>query len=157
MIRLSSLTGLPVVLAGCIVGSVEQGVLTRDGRTLRGLILRRGMGTARWTPEEDVLLLGTVSVIVSRKPGRVPADAGFAFTSVKDTAGLYLGRVTDVWIDPVTRRSGALEVSLGPVETLNGGRLLAHTFRACPAPDDPGQVLVPAGMPLEQRAPGPVW
>lgn len=157
MIRLSGLMGLPVVLSGRVVGCVERGVLTRDGRRLRGLILRRGLGAARWTPEENVVLLGTVSVIIDRRPGRVPPDADFAFTLVKDTSGLCLGHVTDVWIDPVTRRSGALEVSLGPVETLNCGRLLAHTFRASPAPDDPGQVLVPSGVPLEQRQPQMMW
>lgn len=153
MIRLSALTGLPVIHAGRSCGCVEQAVLTPDGLRLRGLIVRHGLGGARWVDEADIACIGTVSVIAEQKPGRVPPDADFALTSVKDTGGLLLGRVTDVWLDPETRRTGALEVSLGLMETLTGGRLLARQFVACPVPEDPGRVLVPCGMPMEHVRP----
>ena len=48
MIRLGSLVGLPAALEGRMVGRVEQTVLTGDGRYLRGLVIRHGMGGAKW-------------------------------------------------------------------------------------------------------------
>lgn len=152
-VRLSQLCGLPAVLGRQVVGCVEQAMLTRDGRALRGLILRRGMGAAKWSPAAQVRLIGQASVILSAPPVRVPPDADFALTSVLDTGGLRLGRVTDVWLDPDTLLVTALEISLGALETMRGGRLVARTFTPHPVPDDPGQVLLPCGMPLEHARP----
>ena len=72
MIRLGGVTGLPVVCAGQLTGRVEQTVLTQDGRRLRGLVVRRGFGGARWLPVEDVQVMGQVTVIAARKPGKLP-------------------------------------------------------------------------------------
>lgn len=151
MICLSSLAGQPVVLDGQIVSRVEQAVLTRDGRRLRGLMVRRGIGAARWVPDDQIMMLGEVSVIIRARPVRLPEGADFGLTTVKDTGGLHLGRVTDVWLDPVSRETGALEISLGMLETMTGGHVTADHFAVSPSPDEPGQVLVPCGWLL--RAP----
>ncbi len=150
MIRLSSITGLPVVYDGRMLGQVEQAVLTPDGRMLRGLVIRRGFGTARWLAREDVQVLGQVTVIAGRAPGRSPRDANFTLGCVRDTAGLDLGRVTDVYLLPESGRVAALEITLGPVEELRCGRMLARTFAVCPTPDEAGQVLIPTGCTLER-------
>lgn len=150
MIRLGSVTGLPVVRSGKLQGRVEQAVLNPDGRSLRGLVVRRGFGGARWLAAEDILVLGEVSVIARRSPGRMPRDAAFALGSVRDTAGLDLGRVTDVYLQPDTRRVAALEITLGPMEELRCGRMLARDFAVHPAPGEPGQVLIPTGCMLER-------
>ena len=128
-----------------MAGRVEQAVLTPDGRRLRGLVLRQGMGGARWAAEEDVLILGEVSVILRTRPGRVPAGADFSLSAVKDSGGMQLGWVTDVFLDPLTRWVTALEIDLGPAETLRTGRLLARRFTVAM-----GEVMIPCGCALER-------
>lgn len=150
MIRLGRLAGLPVILEGASLGRVEQSVLSRDGHALAGLVVRRGLGAARWVASRDILVLGDVSVIVCRKPGKVPADAGFTLTGVKDSAGLNLGRVTDVFLHRRSLQVAALEITLGLVEEFTLGRLLARQYVVHPAPDEPGQVLIPCGAVLEK-------
>lgn len=150
MIRLGSLVGLPAALDGRMVGRVEQTVLTPDGHALRGMVIRHGLGGAKWVDSGHIRVLGDVSVILSGKPGRLPSDADFTLTSVKDTGGLNLGRVTDVYVNPSTFRVAALEISLGLIEELTCGRMLARTFVVQPAPDEPGQVLIPCGCALER-------
>lgn len=150
MIRLGSMTGLPVVLTGRMMGRVEQAVLTRDGRALRGIVVRHGLGSARWVDNADVRIIGGVSVIVGRKPCKLPGDADFSLSGVNDTGGMHLGYVTDVYLNPVTRRVTALEVSLGPAESWRCGRMLARDYVVKPTPEDPGQVLIPCGCALER-------
>ena len=139
-----------MVCAGKLQGRVEQAVLNPEGRSLRGLVVRRGFGGARWLAAEDILVLGEVSVIALRRPGRIPRDAAFNLGCVRDTAGLDLGRVTDVYLQPDTRRVAALEITLGPMEELRCGRMLARDFAVHPAPGEPGQVLIPTGCALER-------
>ena len=139
-----------MVCAGKLQGRVEQAVLNPEGRSLRGLVVRRGFGGARWLAAEDILVLGEVSVIALRRPGRIPRDAAFNLGCVRDTAGLDLGRVTDVYLQPDTRRVAALEITLGPLEELRCGRMLARDFAVHPAPGEPGQVLIPTGCALER-------
>lgn len=150
MIRLSSMTGLPVVSDGKVLGQVEQAVLTPDGRYLRGMVVRRGFGGARWLDASQVQVLGQVSVIAMGAPTRMPRDAAFAWGSVRDTAGLELGRVTDVYLSGEMYRVLALEITLGPLEDVRCGRMLARTFFVHPMPGDPGQVLIPTGCALEK-------
>lgn len=148
--RLGSLVGLPAALNGQLVGLVEQAVLTQDGRALRGLVVRHGLGSAKWVEAAAIAVLGDVSVILERKPTRLPRDADFTLTSVKDTAGLNLGRVTDAYVNPATMQVTALEISLGLVEEMTLGRMLARQFVVRPHPEEPGQVLIPCGCTLER-------
>lgn len=145
--RLGRIVGLPAVCEGRMAGRVERAVLTRDGRALKGLIIRHGMGGARWAAEADVDVLGEVSVILRRMLGRLPPEADFTLTWVKDSGGMHLGRVTDAYVDPVTRAVSALEVDLGPIETLRAGRLLAREFTVSGA-----CVMIPCGCALERPA-----
>ncbi len=150
MIRLGSLVGLPAALEGRMVGRVEQTVLTPDGHALRGLVIRHGFGGARWAGAGSIRVLGNVSVILACKPRRLPRDADFTLTSVKDTGGLNLGRVTDAYVNAATFQVTALEISLGLVEEFTCGRMLARSFVVQPAPGEPGQVLIPCGCTLEK-------
>lgn len=150
MIRLGSLVGLPAALDGQMVGRVEQTVLARDGHSLRGLVVRHGLGGAKWVDAAHIRVLGDVSVILSARPGRLPRDADFTLTSVKDTGGLNLGRVMDAYVNPATFQVTALEISLGLVEELTLGRMLARSFVVRPLPEEPGQVLIPCGCTLER-------
>lgn len=150
MIRLGQVVGLPAALDGKMVGRVEQAVLTPDGHSLRGLVLRQGLGGARWVESGGIAVIGQVAVILQEKPGKPPKHADFLLTSVKDSAGLNLGRVTDVYIHPETLQVTALEISLGLVEELQLGRMLARRFVVHSTPEEPGQVLIPCGCVLER-------
>lgn len=150
MIRLAGVVGLPVALEGRMVGRVEQTVLSPDGHRLRGLVLRHGLSGARWAGAESIDVLGRVAVVLRRKPGKLPPHADFLLTSVKDSAGLNLGRVTDVYINPDTLRVTALEISLGLVEDISLGRMMARSYVVRPAPGEPGQVMIPCGCTLER-------
>ena len=145
-VRLGRIVGLPVVHQGRVTGQVERAVLTPDGRRLMGLILRQGMGGARWAAEENVVILGQVSVILRTPPARLPAGTGFSLSSVKDSGGMLLGWVTDVYLDAASRAVSALEIDLGPIESLRTGRLLARTFTVVPGS---GEVMIPCGCALE--------
>ena len=152
-IRLGSVLGLPVILRGRMIGRVERAVVTADGRALRGLTIRRGLGSARWISSAHIVVLGEVSVIVDSDPARLPQDADFDLGTVKDTGGLALGWVTDVFLNPATYRVTGLELTLGLIEELLGGRLIARSWTVVPGT---GEVLVPCGYMLETvRQPEP--
>lgn len=150
MIRLGGVVGLPAALEGRMIGRVEQAVLSPDGRSLRGLVLRHGLSGARWAGAESIGVLGQVAVVLRDKPCKLPPHADFLLTSVKDSAGLNLGRVTDAYVNPETLRVMALEISLGLVEDICLGRMLARSYVVRPTPDEPGQVMIPCGCTLER-------
>ena len=150
-VRLACVLGLPVVLRGRMVGRVERAVVTEDGRSLRGLTIRRGLGGARWVDRGQIAVLGEVSVIIGDGPARLPRDADFSLRTVKDTGGMTLGWVTDVLLNPETCRVTGLELSLGLMEELLGGRLIARSWTVVPGT---GQVLVPCGCVLETARSG---
>ena len=145
-VRLNSVLGLPVILRGRMIGRVERAVVTADGLSLRGLAIRRGLGGARWIETRHIVVLGEVSVVIDELPARLPRDADFSLRMVKDTGGMTLGWVTDVFLNPATFRVTGLELTLGLMEELLGGRLIARSWTVVPGTD---QVLVPCGYVLE--------
>lgn len=122
-LRLTRVMGLPVIRDGKQVGHVERAVLSPDGRHLAGLVIRRGLGGARWVIRNGISVLGEFSVVVTSAPARLPRPIVDAPRRVSDASGLALGRVTDAWLLPDTLQTAALEVTLGPIEDLRRGRL----------------------------------
>lgn len=141
-VRLGRILGLPAIHGEKLAGHVERAVLDREGRELRGLMLRRGLFGTRWIGRDGVGVLGDVSVILSRAPCRPPKDTGFSLRTVKDESGLTLGRVTDVWLSPETLAVTALEVTLGLVEELRSGRLRVQNWTVQPDDEGTAQVLI---------------
>lgn len=144
-VRLCRVLGLPVILGARVLGHVERAVLDEEGHALRGLMIRRGLGSAKWVDRTDVGVLGDVSVILAARPCRPPRGADFALRTVKDESGLTLGLVTDAWISPDTMALTALEVTLGPLEDLRTGRRRVHRWTVQPGDGLVGapQVLIP--------------
>lgn len=128
MTSLMQMTGLPVVFEGRRIGLVEKGLLTENGRELSGVVMRSGMGVARWLPEAAIESLGEVSVVARREGKRVPKQAGFTLSHVLDTSGLCLGLVEDVLLHPATRRVLALEVLQNPLHALSSRRRYVTHF-----------------------------
>ncbi len=154
-IRMSALVGLPVVREGRTISRVERPVLTPDGHALRGLVVRRGLGAARWLGAEVLKVAGSVSVVTGEAPGKVPEGADFALHGVRDTAGLNLGVVVDAWLDPLTLRVAALEILPGLVEAFTCGTLRCERFAVCPDAQEPGLVLLPQDAWLERWCAAP--
>lgn len=142
-VRLGRVLGLPAVLGEKMLGHVERAVLEEDGRRLRGLVIRRGIGGAKWIGRETIGVLGDVSVIAVSAPGRLPRNADFGLQAVRDESGLTLGRVTDVWISPETYDVTALEVTLGLTEDLLRGRRKVRQWTVQPGAGDGPLVLIP--------------
>ena len=141
-IRLTQVVGLPVILGEHRAGHVERAMLTPDGRQLSGLVIRRGLGSARWIGRDGISVLGEVSVVVQSAPerlSRIPADAP---RRVSDAGGLTLGRVTDAWLRPDTLQTTALEVTLGPIEDLRRGRLRVRRWTTQTGGSGAGQILI---------------
>ena len=139
---LNRLVGLTVVVGEKQDGHVLRGVLSRDGRRLRGLVVRGGLRGTRWLSGEDISVLGDVSVIARSKPGRCPKDSAFRLFRVTDTLGARLGVVTDALIDEKTLNVVALQVSSGPIDDLISGRWYATSFSITEAGKTTGHVTV---------------
>ena len=143
MTGLKKMIGLPVVINGKQRGSVLRGVVSEDGKTVRGLVIRGGLRGTRWLPREQIVLVGKVSVIARGKAGRVPKYAGYHLFRVTDPEGTRVGIVTDALFNEETLRVSALEISGGPLDDLIDGRWYATAYHVQPM-GDVGHVTVPA-------------
>lgn len=139
---LKKMIGLPVVIHGETAGSVLRGVLSRDGRRLRGIVIRGGLRGARWLPREQISLVGQLSVIAEGRPHRLPKDADYRLFRVSDAEGARLGIVTDALLHEDTLQVAGLEISAGPLDDLFDGRWYATSFSVRPA-GDTGHVTIP--------------
>jgi len=128
MTGMKRLIGLPVIWDGKQVGTVERGVLSKNGQTLRGLIVREGLRSARWVDAGSISLVGRLSVLCRTQPQKPPRDAAFRLFRVTDANGLRIGIVTDALLDEETLAVTALEISSGPVDDLISGRFFATSF-----------------------------
>lgn len=140
--RLGRILGLPAVCGERVVGHVERAVPDETGQHVRGFIIRRGLGGAKWADRSAITVLGDVSVILKERPGRVPKGSDAAWSAVKDEGGLTLGRVTDLWISRDALDITALEVTLGLLEDLTTGRRTVRHWTVQPG-EDGMQVLIP--------------
>lgn len=139
---LKRLIGLPVIMDGKAAGHVMRGVLTDDGRQLRGIVMRGGLRGPRWLPRDQIQLVGKVSVIAKGTSLRVPRSSTYRLFRVSDPEGLRLGVVTDALLSEDSLRVMALEVSSGPVDDLIDGRWYATAFEVRKT-GDTGHVTVP--------------
>lgn len=141
-VRLGRILGLPAVCGARVVGHVERAVPDAAGHCLQGLVIRRGLGGAKWADRSGITVLGDVSVILGERPGRIPKGYAAGLCAVRDESGLTLGRVTDWWISPDTLEITALEITLGWLEDLRRGRRTIRQWTVQPGEEEP-QVLVP--------------
>lgn len=144
MTGLKKLIGLPVILNGVPGGNVLRGVLEKDGRSLRGVVIRSGLAGTRWLPRSGIDLLGQFSVIGRGRTERVPKDAAYRLFRVTDPEGERIGVVTDALLNENTLRVTALEISSGPLDDLIEGRWYAVSYHVRPAGETGHVTLVRA-------------
>ena len=142
MTGMKRLIGLPVVFDGQQIGSVVRGVVSEDGKSLRGLVIRDGLHASRWIDAKHIEMLGRLSVISRKCPVRTPRFAAYRLFRVTDADGLRVGLVTDVLLDEESLRVKALEISSGPLDDLLEGRFFATAF-SVNAVSGTGHVTIP--------------
>ena len=132
VIGLRQLMGMPVVRNGEPLGFVERGVLTEDGARLQGLIVRRGLGMAKWAERARVEAIGERCVLLRGELTRLPPSADVAFACCYDAAGRCLGMVTDALLHPGDLRVLALELCVGPFFSLSLPKAYALEYSVKP-------------------------
>ena len=117
---LNRMTGLPVVWQERQLGHVERAVADLNSMYLDGVVVRRGIGSARWAPRAGIVLIGQNSVILSQPPVRLPTRQIVEKHRTLSTGGGSAGMVSDVILSGDTLRIAALEISQGPIYRLMG-------------------------------------
>lgn len=140
----NALIGLPAVWQDQQVGWIEQAVANPIKRRLEGLVLRRGIGSARWTDGADVLSAGRTCVLLQRKPMRLTQLPQMLPSRAFLTTGEDAGEVTDALLDGATLQLAALEICQGPLYRLMGRRAYAADF--CIRPNGDSQDVVAARL-----------
>ena len=133
MTGLRRLIGMPVVRDGEPLGFVERGVLTENGTRLQGLVVRRGLGMAKWAPRSHIEVIGDTCVVLRGELLHVPKTAEHAFSCCYDTAGNCLGVVTDALLRREDLKVIALELGVGPLFSLAAPKAYAMEFRVKPS------------------------
>lgn len=126
---LNQLTGLPVVWQGKVAGHVDHGVIDPQSSRLKGLIVRHGLGAAKWVPSQGIEWIGRDCILSRMRPAAQPESLPSAFRRIYLTNGSLLGQVTDVLLRLENHRVVALEVSESLTERLLGRRRYAVEYR----------------------------
>lgn len=132
LMTLNQLTGLPVVWQGSVVGQVDRGVMDGQAKRLMGLIVRHGLGAAKWVPSQDISLIGQRCVVAVTRPVRLPQQLPPATSRVYLPNGSLLGQVTDALLCRETQRVEALEISESLLGCLLGQRRYAAVYQIGP-------------------------
>ena len=140
---LQRMVGLPVVWQDRQIGCVERAVPNAGARKLSGVVIRRGLGSAKWVAPDAIVMVGERCVLINRKPGHMPDGKECSLSRAFLTTGECVGEVTDAVIAGATLRLVALEVSGGPIYRLLGRRGYAADYRVRGAEGKVGEVVVP--------------
>ncbi|MDD3335325.1 MAG: hypothetical protein PHI98_07385 [Eubacteriales bacterium] len=140
---LNRLIGMPVVWQDQQLGYVERGVTDENARRLRGVVIRRGIGAARWVPARALKLVGQRCVLVSQQPESIPEHIDMEMRQVFLTTGERIGQVSDAVLGGMSLRLMALEISQGPLYRLLGHTSYAAAYRVIHTQRSGDEVVVP--------------
>ena len=128
------------MFCGRQIGCVERAVAARDARALEGVIVRKGIGSARWLPAGEIVSVRREWVEAAGKPqGTVQAEERQSECRCM-LNGRCAGVVTDWLLTSDSLLFAALEVSPGPLYRLVGRCAYACDFRK---DEQSGSVIVP--------------
>lgn len=126
---LNRTTGMPVILRDTCVGYVERAVPDRFYHRLEGVVVRKGIGLARWLPRADIRLIGRECVLAAKSPQRMPETEERHGVQVFLPTGQWTGMVSDAVLEGGSLCVVALEISKGPLYSLLGNRTYASSYR----------------------------
>lgn len=126
---LNRTAGMPVILRDTCVGYVERAVPDRFYHRLEGVVVRKGIGLARWLPRADIRLIGRECVLAAKSPQRMPELEERHGVQVFLLTGQWTGMVSDAVLEGDSLGLLALEVSKGPLYSLLGSRCYASSYR----------------------------
>ena len=126
---LNRMVGLPVVWQDRQLGYVERAVPDARARRLSGVVVRKGIGAAKWVSSDGIAVVGSRCVLIRQKPGAVPDSQPGSLGRAFLTTGECVGEVTDMILHGDSLRLEALELSPGPVYRLLGKRAYAAQYR----------------------------
>ena len=85
---LNRIAGMPVIWQDRQIGCVERAIADASARRLRGLVIRKGIGLARWLPSSSVRLVGRTCVLAGAKPEPLPDGlSGRGWSATRFSAG----------------------------------------------------------------------
>lgn len=128
LMTLNRIAGMPVVCGGRQIGQVERAVADAENAVLHGLVVRRGIGAAKWLPASGLEWIGEVCVAARKKPCPLPAKLPPCVSHVYLANGNLAGTVADMVLCSHTFRILALEISPGPLYGLAGKTEYARQF-----------------------------
>lgn len=120
LMTLNRMVGLQVVYAGRQIGQVERAVADTENAVLYGVVVRRGLGAAKWIPASGLEWVGRLCVAARQKPGGLPSKLPAPVSHVYLENGNLAGTVSDMVLCSSSFRILALEVSPGPLYGLLG-------------------------------------
>ena len=129
IMSLRRMVGMPVVWQNRQVGCVEHALADPKAQELRGVVIRKGIGSAKWCPAESIERIDEECVVVARPPVRHQPQAVPSSGRAHMVNGQWIGEVTDAILRPGTLALAAVEVSPGPVHRLMGRCAYACDFR----------------------------
>ena len=110
---LNRIAGMPVIWQDRQIGCVERAIADASARRLRGLVIRKGIGLARWLPSSSVRLVGRTCVLAGAKPEPLPDGLTDSALQAYLTTGERAGLVSNALFSGLTLRLVALEVTPG--------------------------------------------
>lgn len=126
---LNRVIGMPVILRDKCVGYVERAVPDRFYHRLEGMVVRKGIGLARWLPQADIRLIGRECVLAAQSPRRMPEAEKWHGVQAFLPTGQWTGMVSDAVVEGGSLCLVALEISKGPLYSLLGSRAYASSYR----------------------------
>lgn len=139
---LNRIAGMPVIWQDRQIGCVERAIADASARRLRGLVIRKGIGTARWLPAGNVRLIGRRCVLAGAKPEPLPDGLTDVMMQAYLTTGERAGQVSDALFSGLTLQLVALEITPGPVYALLGRCAYTASYRVIHAGKRAGQAMV---------------
>lgn len=141
---LRQLEGLPVIWQDRQMGFVERVVPDPDARYLQGIILRKGLGAAKWAARERISVIGKRCVLLSGKPESLPRSPFPELKLAYLTTGERIGPITDGLLYRGSLRLMALEISPGGLQRLRGQTAYAREYCVLKEGLRQGQAMVTA-------------
>ena len=126
---LNRIAGMPVIWQDRQIGCVERAIADTSARRLRGLVIRKGIGTARWLPAGSVRLIGRRCVLAGATPEPLPDGLTDVMMQAYLTTGERAGQVSDALFSGLTLQLVALEITPGPVYALLGRCAYTVSYR----------------------------